>query len=82
MWLGGVLPSRPAVITTSLAKRQIEMLSRSRFLRLTIIHTSKSMRRPGWTLTTLPGPSVAGVTGAAWQLDLGHFRDIDPCCAS
>eukprot|EP00959_Pyramimonas_sp_CCMP1952_P023210 488313-Pyramimonas_sp.AAC.1 len=49
-WLGGILPSRPAVIIISLAERQAAILSRGRFLRLTITNTSESMRRPDWIL--------------------------------
>eukprot|EP00959_Pyramimonas_sp_CCMP1952_P337957 7077301-Pyramimonas_sp.AAC.1 len=48
LWLGGVRPRMPDVMMMSLADHQTGMLSRRRFLRLTIIKASDSIGRPDW----------------------------------
>eukprot|EP00959_Pyramimonas_sp_CCMP1952_P096058 2008448-Pyramimonas_sp.AAC.1 len=75
MWLGGILPSRLAVIIISFAERQIAIRSRSRFVVLNIMKISESTRRPA--MNKRSAPFIDKIIKAACQPDMKYGRNID-----
>eukprot|EP00959_Pyramimonas_sp_CCMP1952_P392830 8231308-Pyramimonas_sp.AAC.1 len=74
MWVGGILPLRPAVMTMSFAERKFGMLSRGKFFRLTMAslginaqaELNPIVTRRVWAAAyKLSAPLLVGVFGAA-----------------